>query len=98
VEALCSWVVSLFVQPFVCLFVCLSVNKSCAHDILKTNKLIFDANWDKWSTGQGRETVNFRGQNSEGQSTRSRGAEVDNKNPFRQDCSRTDRYSLFGRA
>jgi len=76
---------------FVCLFVCLSVNKSCAHDILKTNKLIFDANWDKWSTGQGRETVNFRGQDSEGQSTRSRGADVDHKNPFRQDCSRTDR-------
>ena len=40
--------------PFVRSFVGLLANFE--RDILKTN---FDANWHKWSVGQGHETVNF---------------------------------------
>ena len=41
--------------PSIRSFVCY---QTCEHDTLKM-KTYFDADWQKWSTGQGHETINF---------------------------------------
>ena len=46
--------------PFILPFVCLSPNLWTRY--VENEWTDFDANWQKWSTGQGHETVNFGGQ------------------------------------